>query len=80
MTSTRRPGRQGPGSVMTGMHRAIRTIKYVHQEQVRAMEAIFRPVGAPQHRGSPAGRASAPAAPRPSAAAADRESPASRAA
>lgn len=68
MTSTRRPGRQGSGRVMTAAGRAIRTIRYAHQELVRAMEALLRPAGAPQHRDRPAGQASAPAAPRPPAA------------
>jgi hypothetical protein len=78
MTSTRRLGRQGSARVMTAAQRAFRTIRYVNQELTRAMEAIFRPAGAPQH--PPAGQASAPPAPPVAAAVADRGRPADRAA
>jgi hypothetical protein len=36
---------------MTAAHRALRTLRYVNQELVRAMEAIFRPAGAPRPGG-----------------------------
>jgi hypothetical protein len=69
MTSTRRPARAGPGRVMTALQRAVRTLRHVNQELLRANEAIFRPVGPPRRQESPASQASAPAAAQPAAAA-----------
>jgi len=68
MTSTRRSAREGPGRAMTALQRAVRTLRYVNQELLRANEAIFRPAGPPRHRESPATQAGAPAAAQPPAA------------
>ncbi|HEY2690765.1 MAG TPA: hypothetical protein VGJ50_20155 [Streptosporangiaceae bacterium] len=69
MTSTRRPGPEGLGRARSAMQRAVRTLRYVNQELLRANEAIFRPVGPPRRRESPASQAGAPAAAQPPAAA-----------
>ena len=42
------------------MRRAVRTLRYVNDEMVRANEAIFRPAGAPPN--SPAGTSAGSAA------------------
>ena len=41
-TTTTRPGRSRSGSAMTTPHWAIRTVRYVNEELVRASEAISR--------------------------------------
>ena len=41
-TMTRRPGRSRSGSAMTTPRRAIRAVRYVNEELVRASEAISR--------------------------------------
>ena len=68
MTSTRRSAREGPGRAMTALQRAVRILRYVNQELLRANEAIFRPAGPPRHRESPPRQAGAPAAQPPAAA------------
>lgn len=69
MTSTRRPAHEGLGRAWTALQRAVRTLRYVDQELLRANEAIFRPVGPPRRRETPASQAEAPAAAQPPAAA-----------
>jgi hypothetical protein len=69
MTSTRRAAREGLGRARTAMLRAVRTLRYINQELLRANEAIFRPVGPPRRRESPASQAGAPAAAQPPTAA-----------
>ena len=46
MTATLRH-RQRSWKVVTGMRRAVSTLRYVNDELMRANEAIFRPAGAP---------------------------------
>lgn len=53
MTVTRRPRRR-PGWAMTAPRRAIRALRYVNEELVRASEAMIRSARAPQPRPRPA--------------------------
>jgi hypothetical protein len=57
-TTTRRPGRSRSGSAMTAPHRAIRALRYVNEELVRASEAISRSAGTATRprAGVPAGK------------------------
>lgn len=64
MTVTRRPRRQRPGWTMTTLRRAIRALRYVNEELVRASEAMIRSARAPQPRprpDAPAGKDARPA-------------------
>ena len=63
MTAARQPARPGPGWALTALRRAIGALRYVHDENVRASEAIFRPV-----RAAAADRVEAPGAAYPSTA------------
>jgi len=59
MTATQQR-RQPSWKVMAAMRRAVRTLRYVNDELMRANEAILRPVGAPPSSppaGTTAGRA-----------------------
>ena len=53
MTVTRRPRRRRPGWAMTAPRRAIRALRYVNEELVRASEAMIRFARAPQPRPRP---------------------------
>ncbi|MGH7735707.1 MAG: hypothetical protein ACREOE_18925, partial [Gemmatimonadales bacterium] len=57
ITATRRPRRPRPGWVMTALRGALRALRHVNDELVRASQAILRSARAPQPR-----RAEEPAA------------------
>ncbi|HYB86519.1 MAG TPA: hypothetical protein VEC76_06705 [Streptosporangiaceae bacterium] len=59
MTTARQPARPRLGWALTALRRAIGALRYVHAENVRASEALFRPVRAPQ-RGQRVGEPSHP--------------------
>ena len=66
MTVTRRPRRRRPGWAMTAPRRAIRALRYVNEELVRASEAMIRSARAPQTRPRPAAPAGKDGRPAPS--------------
>jgi hypothetical protein len=57
MTATRGPVRARSGWTLTALRRAVSVLRYLQQENMRASEAICRPIGAPR----PRPRADAPA-------------------
>jgi hypothetical protein len=61
MTAEWRPVRAHPGWALTALRRAISVLRYLQQENMRASEALCRPIGAPRPRPRadvPAGSAS----------------------
>jgi hypothetical protein len=54
MTASRRPRRPHSRWAVTALRRAVRAVRYVREELVRASEAIVRSARAPQSR-PPAG-------------------------
>ena len=50
MTAERGPVPAGSGWALTALRRAIGVLHNLHEENMRASEAIFRPVGAPRPR------------------------------
>jgi hypothetical protein len=59
MTAERGPVRARPGWTLTALRRAVGVLRYLQQENMRASEALCRPIGAPR----PRPRADAPAGP-----------------
>jgi hypothetical protein len=57
MTAERGPVRARSGWTLTALRRAVGVLRYLQQENMRASEAICRPIGAPR----PRPRADAPA-------------------
>jgi hypothetical protein len=59
MTAERGPVPARSGWALTALRRAIGVLHHLQEENMRASEAIFRPVGAPRPRADvPAGPAS----------------------
>jgi hypothetical protein len=61
MTAERGSVRARPGWTLTALRRAIDVLRYLQQENMRASEALCRPIGAPRPRPRadvPAGSAS----------------------
>jgi hypothetical protein len=58
MTTERGPVRARSGWTLTALRRAVGVLRYLQQENMRASEAICRPIGAPRPRAdAPAGSA-----------------------
>src|SRR6476646_8484348 len=59
MTAERAPVRARSGWAVTALRRAISVLRYLQEENMRASEALCRPIGAPRPRADvPAGSAS----------------------